>query len=120
MLELENVDYQSSGRLCNLSFLEYFKLYFIEYEHVAVNSTRHGLDTATIGKPASLGRIQKNLLDRAVLVTGASQNRQHGKSESNRTSHLSQCLFDVGTGRISTVIVNIVRYHSDVLAISQG
>ncbi|GJZ77598.1 putative ribonuclease H-like domain-containing protein [Tanacetum coccineum] len=25
------------------------------YEHVAMNSTRHGLDTATIGKPASLG-----------------------------------------------------------------
>ncbi|GJR35808.1 hypothetical protein Tco_1211492 [Tanacetum coccineum] len=51
---LENVDYQSSGRLCNLRFLEYFKLYFFQYEHVAVNSTRHGLDTATIGKPASL------------------------------------------------------------------
>ncbi|GJZ39674.1 hypothetical protein Tco_0586237, partial [Tanacetum coccineum] len=34
------------------------------YEHVAVNSTCHGLDTATIGKPSTLGRIQKNLLDR--------------------------------------------------------
>ncbi|GJR60593.1 hypothetical protein Tco_1502755, partial [Tanacetum coccineum] len=51
----ENVDYQSSGRLCNLSFLEYLKLYLFEYEHVAVNSTRHGLDTATIRKPTSLG-----------------------------------------------------------------
>ncbi|GJZ45447.1 reverse transcriptase domain-containing protein [Tanacetum coccineum] len=61
---VENVDYQSSGRLCNLSFLEYLKLYFFKYEHVVVNSTRHGLDIATIGKPASLGRIQKNLLDR--------------------------------------------------------
>ncbi|GKC28429.1 hypothetical protein Tco_1035723 [Tanacetum coccineum] len=50
---LENVNYQSSGRHCNLSFLEYLKLYFFEYEHVAVNSTRHGLDTASIGKPAS-------------------------------------------------------------------
>ncbi|GJX76906.1 glucosidase 2 subunit beta-like protein isoform X1 [Tanacetum coccineum] len=60
----ENGDYQSSGRLCNLCFLEYLKLYFFEYEHVAVNLTCHGLDTATIGKPASLGRIQKNLLDR--------------------------------------------------------
>ncbi|GJU17863.1 hypothetical protein Tco_1145829, partial [Tanacetum coccineum] len=50
----ENVDYQSSGRLCNLSFLEYLKLYFFEYEYVAMNSTRHGLDTATIQKPVSL------------------------------------------------------------------
>ncbi|GKA26564.1 hypothetical protein Tco_0712673 [Tanacetum coccineum] len=60
----ENVNYQSSRRLYNLSFLEYLKLYFFEYEHVAVNLTRHELDTATIGKPISLGRIQKNLLDR--------------------------------------------------------
>nr|GEY91814.1 hypothetical protein [Tanacetum cinerariifolium] len=63
--ETENVDYQSSGRLCNLRFIEY---------HVAVNSTRHGLDTATIGKPTSLAAL-------AVLVTEASQSKQHGKSE---------------------------------------
>ncbi|GKA02128.1 reverse transcriptase domain-containing protein [Tanacetum coccineum] len=71
----ENVDDQSSGRLCNLSFLEYLKLYLFEYEHVAVHSTRHGLVTATIGKPASLVAL-------AILVTEASQSRQHGKSES--------------------------------------
>ncbi|GJS41127.1 hypothetical protein Tco_0566170 [Tanacetum coccineum] len=53
----ENVDYQISKRLCNLSFLEYLKLYFFKYEHVAVNSTRHGLDTATIGKPVEFKRI---------------------------------------------------------------
>ncbi|GJY61257.1 hypothetical protein Tco_0461914 [Tanacetum coccineum] len=29
------------------------------------------------------------------------------------TSHLPQCLFDVGTGRISIVTVNTVKYHSD-------
>ncbi|GJZ69334.1 RNA-directed DNA polymerase, eukaryota, reverse transcriptase zinc-binding domain protein [Tanacetum coccineum] len=74
-LAAENVDNQSSGRLCNLRFLEYLKLYFFEYEHVAVNSTRHALDTATIRKPASLAAL-------AVLVTGASQSRQHGKGES--------------------------------------
>ncbi|GJU50870.1 hypothetical protein Tco_1220425 [Tanacetum coccineum] len=45
-----------------------------QYEHVAMNSTCHGLDTATIGKPASLVAL-------AVLVTEASQSRQHGKSE---------------------------------------
>nr|GEZ13797.1 reverse transcriptase domain-containing protein [Tanacetum cinerariifolium] len=50
----ENVDYQSSERLCNLSFLEYLKLYFFEYKHVVVNSTRHGLDTTTIEKPTDL------------------------------------------------------------------
>ncbi|GJX82727.1 hypothetical protein Tco_0332208 [Tanacetum coccineum] len=36
------------------------------------------------------------------------------------TSHPSQCLFDVGTGRISIVTVNTVKYDSDVLARSQG
>ncbi|GJZ49222.1 hypothetical protein Tco_0603412 [Tanacetum coccineum] len=44
----EDVDYQSSRRLCNLSFLDYLILYFFEYEHVALNSTRHGLDDAAI------------------------------------------------------------------------
>nr|GEU42034.1 ribonuclease H [Tanacetum cinerariifolium] len=34
----------------------------------------------------------------AILITGASQSRQHGKSEPS--------LFDVGSGRISIVIVN--------------
>ncbi|GKB85902.1 hypothetical protein Tco_0958174 [Tanacetum coccineum] len=47
-----------------LTFLDYLKLYFFENEHVAVNSTCYGLDDAAIGKPACLGRIQKNLLDR--------------------------------------------------------
>ncbi|GJS83488.1 reverse transcriptase domain-containing protein [Tanacetum coccineum] len=41
----------------------------------------------------------------AVLITGASQSRQHGKSEPDLTSHLPQSLFDVGSGRISIVIV---------------
>ncbi|GKC45483.1 hypothetical protein Tco_1063205, partial [Tanacetum coccineum] len=133
----ENVDYQSNGRLCNLSFLEYLKLYFFEYEHVAVNSTRHGLDIATIGNPACLAAL-------AVLVIRASQSRQHDtlvrlpmdirlKIDLRKsvdvlmslihiecTSHLPQFLFDVGTGRISIITVNTVRYHSDVLAISQG
>ncbi|GKA38453.1 hypothetical protein Tco_0731004 [Tanacetum coccineum] len=57
-------DLYDSIKKTRCSFLEYLKLYFFEYEHVAVNLTRHGLDTATIEKPASLGRIQKNLLDR--------------------------------------------------------
>ncbi|GKF26598.1 hypothetical protein Tco_0082492, partial [Tanacetum coccineum] len=34
------------------------------YEHVAVNLTHHGLDATTVEKTCSLGRIQKNLLDR--------------------------------------------------------
>ncbi|GJT39282.1 hypothetical protein Tco_0939147 [Tanacetum coccineum] len=42
----------------------------------------------------------------AVLITGASQSRQHGKSELDLTSHLLQSLFDVGSGRIFIVIVN--------------
>nr|GEU31886.1 hypothetical protein [Tanacetum cinerariifolium] len=47
----------------------------------------------------------------AVFVTEASQSRQHGKGES--------CLFDVGIGRTFIVTVNTMRYHSDVLEISQ-
>ncbi|GJS39870.1 hypothetical protein Tco_0564913 [Tanacetum coccineum] len=42
----------------------------------------------------------------AVLITGASQSTQHGKSKLDLTSHLLQSLFDVGSGRISIVIVN--------------
>ncbi|GJY88704.1 hypothetical protein Tco_0503332 [Tanacetum coccineum] len=99
----ENVDYQSSGRLCNLSFLEYLKLYFFEYEHVAVNSTRHGLDTATTGKPTIL-KFKR------ISLTGF----RSCTSCSHYWSVLKQ------TTRISTVTVNTVRYHSDVLAISQG
>ncbi|GJW25318.1 putative ribonuclease H-like domain-containing protein [Tanacetum coccineum] len=55
-------------RLCNLRFLEYLKLYFFEYEHVAMNSTRHGLDTATIGKPASLERLKADNTDLMARV----------------------------------------------------
>ncbi|GKB69074.1 hypothetical protein Tco_0930486 [Tanacetum coccineum] len=108
-LRKENVDYQSSERHSNLRILKYLKLYFFEYEHVAVNSTRHGLDTATIRKPTSLGRIQKNLLDRV--------------SQLHYPFSLSECLKADNTVRvnwISIVTVNTVRYHSDVLAISQG
>ncbi|GJX88030.1 reverse transcriptase domain-containing protein [Tanacetum coccineum] len=76
---LEDVDYLSSRRLCNLSFLDYLKLYFFEYEHVALNSTSHGLDVAAIGKPACLAAL-------AVLITEASQSRQHGMSEPARRS----------------------------------
>ncbi|GJW69518.1 hypothetical protein Tco_0126435 [Tanacetum coccineum] len=54
----------------------------------------------------------------AILITKASQSRQHSKTESDLTSHLLQSLFDVGFGRISIVIVNTFRHHSDVLAIS--
>ncbi|GJV41766.1 hypothetical protein Tco_1420206 [Tanacetum coccineum] len=64
VVRTENIDYQSSERLYSLSFLQHLKLHFFEYEHVVVNSTGQGLDTATIEKPVSLGRIQKNLLDR--------------------------------------------------------
>ncbi|GJU01126.1 hypothetical protein Tco_1111464, partial [Tanacetum coccineum] len=45
---------------------------------------------------------------------------EHLKADNtDLTSHLPQFLFDVGTGRISIVTVNTVKYHSDVLAKSQ-
>ncbi|GKA09858.1 uncharacterized mitochondrial protein-like protein [Tanacetum coccineum] len=72
----------------------------------------------------------------AILITRASQSRQHdtlvrlpmdirfkidlGKSVGDLTSHLSQSLFDIGSGRISIVTLNTFRYHSNVLAIPQG
>ncbi|GKD36701.1 hypothetical protein Tco_1256908 [Tanacetum coccineum] len=74
-----------------------------KYEHVAVNSTRHGLDTATIGKPTSLEF-------KRISLTGFRSCISHSRYQ----SILKQ------TTRISIVIVNTVRYHSDVLAISQG
>ncbi|GJT02419.1 hypothetical protein Tco_0823588 [Tanacetum coccineum] len=79
----------------------------------------------------------------AVLVTGASQSRQHDKSESDSTIYLIESsihllnlnrytvdkslihiesrksptveLFDVDSGRISIFTVNTKEYHSDVL-----
>ncbi|GJZ68688.1 hypothetical protein Tco_0631928 [Tanacetum coccineum] len=50
-----------------------------------------------------------------VLITGASQSRQHGSRKPPTKS-----LFDVDSSRISIVIVNTKEHHSDVLAISQG
>ncbi|GKB99713.1 hypothetical protein Tco_0985850 [Tanacetum coccineum] len=59
----------------------------------------------------------------AVLVTGASQSRQHVITSSihieSRKSP-TKSLFDVGSSRISIVNVNTEKYHSDVLARSQG
>ncbi|GJY75336.1 hypothetical protein Tco_0480452 [Tanacetum coccineum] len=71
-----------------LSFLDYLKLYFFEYEHVVVNSTRYRLDATAIGKPACLERLK-----------------------ADNTARVD---------RIFIVTVNTVRYHSVVLAISQG
>ncbi|GJZ57811.1 hypothetical protein Tco_0613305, partial [Tanacetum coccineum] len=66
---------------------------------------------ATVGKPASIAVL-------AVLVIGASQSRQHGKSESDKSRKSpTKSLFDVGSRRISIINVNTKEYHSDVLAI---
>ncbi|GKE14644.1 hypothetical protein Tco_1422221, partial [Tanacetum coccineum] len=59
----------------------------------------------------------------AVLVTRASQSKQHVVTSS---IHIKSCksptaeLFDVDSRRISIVTVNTKEYHSDVLARSQG
>ncbi|GKC02432.1 hypothetical protein Tco_0994042 [Tanacetum coccineum] len=56
----------------------------------------------------------------AILVTGASQSRQHvNTSLIHIESHKPPTteLFDVNSGRISIVTVNTKEYHSDVLAI---
>ncbi|GJS44724.1 reverse transcriptase domain-containing protein [Tanacetum coccineum] len=55
-----------------------------------------------------------------VLITGASQSRQHVDTslihiESRKSP--TDSLFDVGSSRISIVIVNTKEYHSDVLAV---
>nr|GEX89259.1 hypothetical protein [Tanacetum cinerariifolium] len=46
------------------------------YEHVAMSSTCHRLTAATVEKPARMAAL-------AILITEASQSRQHGKSESS-------------------------------------
>ncbi|GJY86380.1 hypothetical protein Tco_0500406 [Tanacetum coccineum] len=55
-----------------------------------------------------------------VLITGMSQSRQHVDTslihiESRKPP--TKSLFDVGSSRISIVIVNTKEYHSDVLAV---
>ncbi|GJS47731.1 hypothetical protein Tco_0597852, partial [Tanacetum coccineum] len=59
-------------------------------EHVAMNLARHRLDAATVEKTCSLEFKRISLTGfhsyaaaLSVLVTGASQSRQHGKSESD-------------------------------------
>nr|GEX01923.1 hypothetical protein [Tanacetum cinerariifolium] len=99
----EDVDYQSSGRLCNLRFLDYSKLYFFEYEHVALNSTRHGLDDAAIGKPACLAAL-------AILVTGASQSRQH-----DLIVH-----FDFSDQRLEQSVTFSIPINSETTTLSSG
>nr|GEU92508.1 serine/threonine protein kinase SRPK1 [Tanacetum cinerariifolium] len=71
----------------------------VEYEHVVLTSTSHRVTAATVRKSASMAAL-------VVLKTRASQSRQHSKSELDLTSHLLQSLFDVGSERISIVIVN--------------
>ncbi|GKE18948.1 hypothetical protein Tco_1426525 [Tanacetum coccineum] len=63
------------------------------------------IEDATVGKPASIAIL-------ADLVTGASQSRQH---ESRKPP--TKSLFDVGSSRISIVIVITKEHHSDVLAV---
>ncbi|GJR03432.1 hypothetical protein Tco_0526416 [Tanacetum coccineum] len=72
-----------------------------------------GVNAATVGKPASIGRIQKNLLDR-VLQMHEPFSPKHLKADN--TSPTAE-LFDVDSGRISIVTMNTKEYHSDVLAI---
>ncbi|GKD59372.1 hypothetical protein Tco_1296881 [Tanacetum coccineum] len=58
-----------------------------------------------------------------VLITETSQSRQHVDTSlihiEPRQSP-TESLFDVGSSRISIVIMNTKMYHSDVLAESQG
>ncbi|GKA55192.1 hypothetical protein Tco_0754141 [Tanacetum coccineum] len=58
-----------------------------------------------------------------VLITRASQSRQHVDTslihiESRKPP--TKSLFDVDSSRISIIIVNTKKHHSDVLAVSQG
>ncbi|GJS06184.1 retrovirus-related pol polyprotein from transposon TNT 1-94 [Tanacetum coccineum] len=80
--------------------------------------------TSLTGFPAqSVGSSNAIALDSPyllVLITGASQSRQHVDTslihiESRKPP--TKSLFDVGSRRISIVTVNTKEYHSDVLAI---
>ncbi|GJV90047.1 hypothetical protein Tco_1533985 [Tanacetum coccineum] len=80
--------------------------------------------TSLTGFPAqsvrSSNAIALDLPYLLVLITGASQSRQHIDTslidiESRKPP--TKSLFDVGSRRISIVTVNTKEYHSDVLAI---
>ncbi|GJX21169.1 hypothetical protein Tco_0223846 [Tanacetum coccineum] len=74
---------------------------------------RHGLEAATVGKPGFTAVL-------AILVTRASQSRQHIDASLIRIESRKPPtaeLFDVDSRRISIVTVNTKEYHSDVLAI---
>ncbi|GJR32460.1 hypothetical protein Tco_1108692 [Tanacetum coccineum] len=79
--------------------------------------TRHGLEAATVGKPASIDF-------KRISLTGfrSCASRSCYRSVSKQTTRLinlesckspTKSLFDVGSRRISIVIVNTKEYHSD-------
>ncbi|GJX36414.1 hypothetical protein Tco_0247971 [Tanacetum coccineum] len=78
----------------------------VEYEHVSMDLTRLGLAAATIRNTCSFRIGLKNILEQrvfaaaiTVLITGAISKQ---------------------TTRISIITVNTVKYHSDILARSEG
>ncbi|GJY81562.1 hypothetical protein Tco_0494313 [Tanacetum coccineum] len=95
--------------------------------HSLVSSYKPAKRETENGFPAqsvrSSNAIALDSLYLLVLITGASQSRQHVDTslihiESRKPP--TKSLFDVDSSRISIVIVNTKEHHSDVLAVSQG
>ncbi|GJY43895.1 hypothetical protein Tco_0432108 [Tanacetum coccineum] len=94
-------------------------------EEVHATSNVETEDTSA-PKPLSLRSIQFQELTNqgfaaalAILITRASQSRQHSKSKLDLTSHLPRaCLMLAQAGFPSSL--GLLKYHSDVLAKSQG
>ncbi|GJX59837.1 hypothetical protein Tco_0291227, partial [Tanacetum coccineum] len=79
-----------------------------------------GFPAQSVGSSNAIALESPYLL---VLFTGASQSRQHvDKSLIHIEPRKSptENLFDIGSSRISIIIVSTKEYHSDVLAELQG
>nr|GEV78220.1 hypothetical protein [Tanacetum cinerariifolium] len=107
------------GRLGNMYLSFHREFISIDHEHEVLN-----LDSAGMRFPAqSVGFSNAITLDSPyllVLIIGTSQSRQYVDTsliriESRKSP--TKTLLDVGSSRISIVIVNTNEYHYDVLAV---
>ncbi|GJZ05375.1 hypothetical protein Tco_0538650 [Tanacetum coccineum] len=111
------------GRLRNMYLSFHHEFISMEHEHEVLNLDSTGMRLQRSQSVRSSNAIALDLLYLLVLITGASQSRQHVDIslihiESRKPPIKS--LFDVDSSRISIVIVNTKEHHSDFLAVSQG
>ncbi|GKA87529.1 reverse transcriptase domain-containing protein [Tanacetum coccineum] len=118
------------GRLRNMYLSFHHEFISMDHEHEVLNLDSAGTRKIQFKRISLIGFLAQSVrssnvialdsLYLLVLITGASQSRQHVNTS---LIHIEFCkpptksLFDVGSSRISIVTVNTKEYHSDVLEV---